>query len=197
MLTGLEKLNRCVKRTHLIDRTEEFILAQGWAETMDPIHDDLVHMRNGIVTIVSNCDAAQFVVMKVAAEIVTIDVTKNKRPGRRQQNGGSEMMEKGTVNYVERIQITVVKLTDENKAALNRFGYLGRFSLADALFEASELVFYTDRMCSFQLLQRSAELLHPDANWIMGANLVNKDPNSALSHFQVASSRQHKFQRYD
>ncbi len=167
VLSNLEKMNRRTKRTHPIDRTEKFILAQGWAKKMEAIHDDLVHLRNGIETIVSSWDSAQFVGTKVE-EIATIDVTNKKQPGSREQHMEIDMMGDGGTSYGDRIKMTTVNLTDANKAALNHFGNLDKLSLPAALFQASQALCYSDKTSRIQLWQRSAELLYAGANYRLG-----------------------------
>ncbi len=52
---------------------------------------------------------------------------------------------------VDQYLMTMVKLTDANKMALNRWGDRDQSSLADALFHASMCVDSTDTTCSIQL----------------------------------------------
>ncbi len=132
-------------------------------------------------------------------KIVTIDVTeKNEsdgRTGRSGQHGETEILGSGAVSYVDRIQMTMVKLTDANKRALDRYGNLQELSLPDALYEVSKFVSGTGGSCYIQLLQRSAELLHPKANYDMGTRYkyghrgVDRNLELAVFHFRVASSR--------
>ncbi len=82
ILKNLDKMKRRTKRTRPIDRTEKFILAQGWAKKMESIHSDLANVRDGTETIVSSWDVGQLFVTKVVEEIVTIDATKRKELGR-------------------------------------------------------------------------------------------------------------------
>ncbi len=193
VLKNLEEMNRRTKRTSPIDRTEKFIKAQGWAKKMEAIHNDLVHLRNGIENIVSNWDVAQFVATKFE-EVVTVDLTKEQQSSRVQQHSEYEAIGSRTPNYVDRILMTMVKLTDANKEALNRHGNLAELSLPDALFRASAVLQWTDRTCSMQLLQRSAELLHLEANCWMGlaykyGDVLEKNLKQAVPYFRVASSR--------
>ncbi len=194
---NLDKMSRRTKRTHPIDRTEKFIMAQGWAKKMEAIHSDLVDLRNGIEIIVSSWGVGQFVVKKVVEEIVTIDLTKKKESGRQSgrwdQHADSQMKGPGTLNYLDRMQMTMVKLTDANKSVLNRYGELENSALPDALYKASRAI-GIDNTCSIQLLQRSAELLHPEANLDMGDICkwglygVEQNVDFALSHYHVGSS---------
>ena len=198
ILKNLDRVNRRTKRTHPVDRTEKFILAQGWAKKMESIHSDLANVRDGIETIVSSWDVGQFVVTKVVEEIVTIDVTKREElgrgPGRSDEQGKSAVLGCETVDYVDQYLITMVKLTDAQKAALNRYGDLDKLALPDALYRAWENSLDIDETCAIQLLQRSAELLHPDANsWMglyrkWGSNGVEKNIDLAVSHYRFASS---------
>ncbi len=193
ILKNLEKIKRRTKRTHPVDRTEKFIKAQGWAKNMEAIYNDLVHVRNGIENIVSNWDVVQFVATKFEG-VATIDATKSDESGNWKHHATSARKGSGTVNFVDRIQTTIVKLTKANKEALNRYGNLDELSLADALFEASLFVAPTDETCFIQLRQRSAELLHPASNVWMGRAykygfMMEKDIKSALFHFRAASSR--------
>ncbi len=53
---------------------------------------------------------------------------------------------------------------------------------------------FTDLRCSIQLLQRSAELLHPKALYVIGTYYqlgyaLERNLDITVSHFQVASSR--------
>ncbi len=196
---NLDKMERRTRRTRRIDRTEKFITAQGWAKKMGAIYSDLVELRNGIESIVSSWGVGQFVVKKVVEKIETIDVTMKKesdrQAGRWYQRADDEMMGSGTLTYVDRIQMTMVKLTDANKLALNRYGNLEHLSLPDALFEASRQVEFIDFTCHIQLLQRSAELLHPGANYHVGVHCkwgglgMEANLDLAISHYRVASSR--------
>ncbi len=204
ILKNLDKMNRRTKRTHPVDRTEKFILAQGWAKKMESIHSDLANVRDGIETIVSSWDVGQYVVTKVVEEIVTVDVTKRAESGRRARRSGKhakpEMMECGTINYVDQYLMTMVKLTDANKAALNRYGDLDNLSVPDALYRAWEHCRGIDESCYIQLLQCSAELHHPEANWWMGLYCkyglhckyglfgVEQNLDLAVDYFRVASS---------
>ena len=117
---SLEKMKIRTKRTHPIDRTEKFIKAQGWAKSMDGIHNDLVDLRNGIENIVSNWDVVEFVATKFD-EVATINATKKERTGKWEQYEETTIMETGIRNYVDRMRMTMVKLTDANKEALNRY----------------------------------------------------------------------------
>ncbi len=189
VLKNLEKMKMRTKSAHPIDRTEKFIKAQGWAKKIEAICNDLVHLRNGVENIASSWDVAMLVTK--VEEVVTIDATKKIDSARREKHTESSTRRSGTVNYVDRIQMTMVKLTDANKEALNRYGSLHELSLPDALYEASGWV---DGTCSIQLLQHSAELLHPYANSGMAiaykyGGIVKKNINLAVFHFRVASSR--------
>ena len=64
----------------------------------------------------------------------------------------------------------MVKLADSNKAVLNHYGNLEKLSLPDALFRACRHSADIDGTCYIQLMQCSAELLHPSANFAMGIN---------------------------
>ncbi len=126
---------------------------------------------------------------------MAIDVTKRNESVRCKHHTQSEMEGSGTENSVDRILTTMVKLTDANKEALNLYGNLDEFSLPDALYEASTRVGEFSETCSFQLLQRSAELLHPRANRVLGGAykyglVLEKDRDLALFHFRIASSRE-------
>ena len=186
ILKNLDKMNGRTKRTHAIDRTEKFILAQGWAKKMEAIHSDLVQLRNGIEVLVSSWDVAKLV--KKGDEIVTIDVSQKEELGRWKHLAESEMRGSGTV-AVDQYLMTMGRLNDANKAALNQNGNLGELSLRDALYEASEYVLYTDMACYIQLLQRLAELLHTDADFLLGLHYQNNE-NLELdaSCFRLASS---------
>ncbi len=194
VLKNLEKMNRRTKRTHPADRTEKFIMAQGWAKKMEAIHAELVEMRSGVENIVSIWDVAKLVTKD--EEIVTVDATKKRGSGesaeRWKQHSEIEITGSRSVT-VDQCLMTMVKLNDANKEALNRYGRLGVLSLPDALFEASMFVSGTDEKCEIELLQRAAELLHPRANYRIGFGYkhglgVKKDLDLAVSHFQVASS---------
>ena len=193
VLDSLEKMKKRIKRRRRIFHLEKFILAQGWAQEMEAIHNDLVQVRNGIENIVANWGVAHFVVTKVE-KLVTIDVTK-KEESRWEQDAHCETMGCGTVDYIDQIQMTMVKLSDASKAALSRYGNLDKFSLPDALFEASKHVQFIDKVCYIQLLQGSAELLHPQANKLMGTYCeygcyeVEINLDLGLSYRRVASSR--------
>ena len=193
VLKNLEKIKRRTKHTHQIDCTEKFIKAQGWAKNMEAVYNDLVHLRNGIENIVSNWDVVQFVAAKFE-EVVTVDVTKKEESRRSEHRWEREVIGTGSLNYVDRIQLTMVKLTKANKEALNRYTNLDELPLPDALYHAGDLVIDTDETCAIQLVQCSAELLNPLANSWMGnaykyGYIMKKDINSALSHFKAASSR--------
>ena len=87
-----------------------------------------------------------------------------------------------------------MKLTDENKEALNRYGNLDELSIPEALYEAGKCMIHMNKTCCMQLMQHSAELLYPAANCWMGVEYkyggtVEKDFNLALAHFRAASSR--------
>ncbi len=201
VLKKLERFKQLTKGTHPIDRTEKFIKSQGWAKRMEAIYNNLVHLRNGIENIASNWDAAQFLATKFD-EIVTIDVTKREGSGNKEQHSINEVMESSTVNYVDRIQMAMVRLTDANKEALNQYGNLERLSLPDAMYEAGFWVKNTDKTCYIQLMQRSAELLNPAANYWMGieykqGGIVEKNLNLALFHFRLASSSGEIFSRME
>ncbi len=196
VLKDLEKMNRRTKRTHPIDRTEKFIFAQGWAKRMEALYNDLDRLRNGIENLVSNWDAAHFVVKKVE-EIATIDATKESgtQAGMWNQHAENGWTRKGAVS-VDQYLITMVKLTDENKAALNEHSYLNAYPLPEALYNASYSGDSISETCSIQLLQRSAELLHPEANYKLGCYYqhgieVERNLELAVSYFKVASSRRH------
>ncbi len=139
---------------------------------MDAIHSDLVNLRSGIENIVSNWDAAQFVVSKVE-KMVTIDLTKKEelkqQAGSSKQRRESGMMGCRAVS-VDQCLMTMVKLNDANKEALNPYGNLGALPLHDALYKAGSGVYHTDETCHIQLMQRAAELHHPDTNSLMGLN---------------------------
>ncbi len=117
-------------------------------------------------------DVGQYVVTKVVEKIVTVDVSKSTESGRRARRSGqqakTEMMERRAVNYVDQYLMTMVKLTDANKAALNQYGDLDILSVPDALYRAWQLCRGIDEIYNIQLLQCSAELHHPDANSSMG-----------------------------
>ncbi len=198
ILQKFDKMNQRTQRTHPVDRTEKFILAQGWAKKMESIHSDLANVRNGIETIVSSWDVGQHVITNVVENILTIDATKRKEfgrgPGRPDQHAENAVTGCGTVNYVDQYLITMVKLTDAPKAALNRHGNLDKLPLPDALYRAWEKSRGTNETCSIELLQLAAELLHPDANsWMglyrkVGCNGVEKNVDLAVSHYRCASS---------
>ncbi len=194
VLKKLKKMNRRTKRTHPADRTEKFIMAQGWAKKMEAIHAELVDMRSGVENIVSIWDVAKLVTKD--EEIVTVDATKKRGSGESaekwKQHSEIEVTCSRTVT-VDQCLMTMVKLNDANREALNRYGRLGVLSLPDALFEASIFVLETDEKCEIQLLQRAAELLHPLANYLMGIRCayglrVKEDLDLAVSHYLVASS---------
>ncbi len=42
VLKNLNKMNWCTNRTHPTDRTQKFIIAQGRAQKMEAIHNELV-----------------------------------------------------------------------------------------------------------------------------------------------------------
>ena len=187
ILKNLDKMNRPTKRTHLIDRTERFIMAQGWTKKMEAIFNDLVNLQTGIDTLVSSWDVAKLV--RKVEEIVTIDLTKQKDSRRWRQQAESNVIRSETVN-VDQILMTMVKLNDAHKMALNQYGNLNELALPDALYEASQHVLLTDPGSYIPPLQRSAELLHPDANFLLGLNYqLEKDLELAAHHFRVASSR--------
>ncbi len=83
VLKSLEKIDRGTNRTHPMHRTERFIMAQGCAKKMEALYNDLVHIRNGVETIVASWDARKFVGTKVVEEIEEIDGTKVKEYGSR------------------------------------------------------------------------------------------------------------------
>ncbi len=175
------------------NRCDEFISAKRCAKKMATIHDQLLCLKNGIEDIVSNWDAAQ-PVSKKAEKNVTVDACE-KESSRCEQHPESGVRRSGTVNYFNRIRMVLVKLTEENKAALNRHENLGKLCLADALYEASSSR-HTEEACKLQLLQHSAELLHPDANYWMGFHFqrgyrLEKNLDLAVNHFRIASKRQH------
>ncbi len=125
-------------------------------------------------------------------------MTTKNRSRRRKQHAEIGAMGGGTTNYVDRIQMAMVKLTDANKAALHRYGDLDRLSLPNALFEAYECAENIDGTCRIQLLPRSAELLHPQANAQMALNYefddgvgTGKDLGLAVYHYRLACSRRH------
>ncbi len=207
VLKKLEKMKQRTKRTHPLQRTENFILAQGWAKQMEAIHNNLVHLRNGIETIVATWDVGQFVVTKVVEEIVTFEDAKNKEMGRQiatwNKHQESETAVPATLNYVDRMQMTIVKLTEANKSALNQYGNLQKLSLPDALLEAYWNALDIDETCRIQLLQRSGELHHPGASSCMrfyhkwGLNGLEKNVDSAGSHWHVASSHEDVFSTFE
>ncbi len=195
VLKDLVIMQRRTKCASPVERTEKFIMAQGWAKKLEVIYDDLVDLRNGIENIVSNWDIAQYVATKVE-EVVTVDFTKREELRWRQQHARSELIQSGTVNHVDRFQMKFVKLTDANKDALNRYGNLDNLSLPNALNEASVHVYFTDKTCCIQLMQHSADLLYPQANYWLGiehkyGDRMEKDLDLAVTHFRAASSRGH------
>ena len=181
----LEDMKKRIERTDLLYRTLKSVMAQGWAKRMETVHSDLVQLRNGIENIVLIWHAPQLVVKK-SEEIETIDLTNKNESGNWVE---SAVMSSGTVNYVDRIATAIVKLTPANKVALNQYGNPDKFSLPDALYQASLRVICIDTRCSIQLMKLSAELLHPLANWIMGVYFKLENLDLAERHFQVASSR--------
>ncbi len=150
ILKNLDKMSRRSKRTHPLDHTEKFIVGQGWTKKMEGILNDLVQLRNGIENIVSNLDAAEFVVTKFE-EIVTVDVTNKNKRGRREQHTQTEMVGNGTVNYIDQYLVTMVKLTDANKVALNRYGNLGELAVPKPLFEADFEVIHREKNMQFSV----------------------------------------------
>ncbi len=195
ILKNLEKMNRLTKRSHPIDRTEKFILAQGWGKKMETIYLELVHLRDGIEGVTSSWDVAKLIMKH--DEIVTIDVTKKEESRRRvrrlEDRANRELTRSGPVS-LDQILMTMVKLSDAEKAAVNQCGNLDELSLPDALFAASISDDLNDAECCIQLMMRSAELLHPEACWWMGISYrngygVEKNHDLALFHFRVASSR--------
>ncbi len=78
---NLHKMKRRTKRTRPIDRTEDFIMSQGWAKKMEAVYNDFVELRNAIESILSSWGAGQCVIRKVE-EIVTVHVTKRKESRR-------------------------------------------------------------------------------------------------------------------
>ena len=160
---------------------------------MSAIHEELVDLRSGTEVILSSWGSAQFVITKME-KIVTIDVTTKNESRRRERRAEIDVMGGGTMNYVDRIQMTMVKLTDANKAALYRYGDLERLSLPDALYHAYKSAQNIGGMCRIQLLQRSAELLHPVANWQMAdcyklgyGTVMRQDFGLAVYHYRLAS----------
>ncbi len=97
VMKNLEKINRRSKRTHQIDRPENFIIAQGWVKKMEDVHYDLVDFRTSIENIVSNWEDGQFVGTK-ADEIVTVDVTAKETFHTSVEKTGNAMMRNGTVS---------------------------------------------------------------------------------------------------
>ena len=130
---------------------------------------DLVHLRDKVEMVASSSDMEKLM-MKVE-EMVIIGLTgkeeSGSRSGTREQRSNTEMMGNRTVN-VDQYLMTMVKLTDRNKKALSRYGYLDYLTLPDAVFEASMDARVTDRTFSVNLLQRSAVHLHPVANYELG-----------------------------
>ena len=187
ILKNLDKMNRRTKCTHPVDRTEKFIMAQGWAKKMEAIHNDLIQLRNGIEILVSSWDVAKLVTK--SEDIVTVDVSKKKESEKWREHAENRRMGSRTVD-VDQYLMTMVKLNDANKAALSQYGNLDELSLPDALFLASEYVLFTDITCYIELLERSAELFHPSANLLLGLDYRDDDnPDLAVSHFRIASSR--------
>ena len=74
------------------------------------------------------------------------------------------MMKGRTLNYVDRYLMTMRKQSKASKTALNLYGNLGELYLHDVLLNAYWYVGFHDP-CRIQLLQFSAELLYPTANF--------------------------------
>ncbi len=191
VLKNLKKMNQRTKRTHPADRTEKFIMAQGWAKKMEALHAELVDMRSGVENIVSIWDVAKLITKD--EKTVTVDATKKRGLGESKERCNHVEIEiTARTVTVDQCLMTMVKLNDANREALNRCGNLSVLSLPDALFKASLFVHETDKKCEIQLLMRAAELLHPDANHVMGLIYeeglgVERDPDLALFHFRVGS----------
>ncbi len=201
VVKNLKKMKRRVNRPSPIDRTEKFIMGQGWAKEMEAIHNDLAELRAGVEHVVSNWGAARFVVKKLD-EIATIDVARNSNSGVRcrccERDKKAEILERDSVNYMntDRILMAMVKLTPANKAALDRYASLGKYSVPQALFVAGLNIQGTDMSCAIELLEHSAKLHYPHANHMMGVLYkqgigVEKDLELALTHFKVACSSAH------
>ena len=47
-LKNLEKMNQRTNCTDVVDYTEHFIKAQGWANKMEIIHNEFVHLQDGL-----------------------------------------------------------------------------------------------------------------------------------------------------
>ncbi len=88
------------------------------------------------------------------------------------------------------------KSSDASKLPIYRFGNLSAPLIPAEVHKERSSNYRTYELCSTLLIQRSAELFHPDANYIIGINTqlgyrVEKNLNSAISHFHVASSLGH------
>ncbi len=193
VLKKLERMNRRIERTKRRDRTERFIMAQGWAKKMEAIHSELVQLRSGIENIASSWDAAKFVAAKIE-EMVTIDVTRKKELRSRESYIGGERMRSGTVISVDRSVMTMISLSEASRNALSQCGRLDLFSLPEALYTASTWAPVIGEVCYLELLRNSVDLLHPQANWLLGMEYksggrLEKNLDLALTHFRVASER--------
>ncbi len=188
IVRSLEKMKEATKPRHPFGYTKKFIKAQGWEKEIGNILKEIFHLRNGVETIVTNYDVAIIAGWNPKVS-VRAEATQKKKLGREDKN-------KETVSFNNRTKTTMAKLSDASRTALHRRGYLDRLSLPEALFRASLNVHPKERKSHIELLQRSAELLHPAANDTIGRYYkqgygVERNNDIALYHFKVASSRGH------
>ncbi len=135
----------------------------------------------------------QFFATKFEA-VVTIDTSRREESASLAQQTEVKLVDSATVSYVDRIQMTMLKLTKTNKEILNLFGSPDEISLPDALRKAGECILSLDYTCLFHLMQRSDDLLNPHANcWLGLAHkygfVLEKDLELAQFYFRVANSR--------
>ncbi len=84
-----------------------------------------------------------------------------------------DVSESGPVNYVDRMQKTMVKPIDANNVALHRIGDLQWLSLPDGPFKAYQCVRSINSVCSVQLWEHFVELLHLTENlWFFTSNMI-------------------------
>ena len=101
VLRKLEKMKQRTKRTNLIHRTKKFIMAQSWAKNMEAIRDDLVHLRNGIETIVTVWNSPLFADPAMGNN-ATNDLTNKKE--------AEDMNGKGTVGCEDQMRQNLLEL---------------------------------------------------------------------------------------
>ncbi len=134
-LQNLENMEGHTKCTNAIDRTERFIMAQGWAKRMEAIHNDLIHLRAGIETIASSWDVAKLVlnVKKTVANDLAEMMESSRFTVRREQHG-----EKNSSHT------TMVDHAGGNEMPFKWYGNPNSLSIPNQQCEASDWVDSTD-----------------------------------------------------